>query len=1094
MADIDKISAIEKLDVDNYATWSIRMRALLITKGLWGVCKETPADLEAGRAPDEKALAMIILCVKDCHLSTLAKCQTAKEAWDTLEQVYQAKSNARRLQLKRELNALSKGEDEPLTSYVARAKAIRDQLVAVGHTISDEDVVLPLLAGLPAEYDTLVEILLASDDKLDLEKVQAKLLQVEQRRSQPITEKEYGSAYYSAKKFRPRPSTAGPSNKPKTNKDCYYCGKPGHLQRECRKKQWDEQHGGKQQGRATRPPRGVALSASGVCPTDAWVLDSGAAYHITPRREMLINKRPVDKDIIITFGNGAHGKAQEVGDVELCNYYNSKTKKVETAVLEGVLYVPEACDNLFSLTYSLNNGANFSFNKGICKITKNGMLIATAVQQDGIFIIQRQPTRQGAALLTKTKETPELWHNRLGHLGYDNLAKLVKDQMVKGINVTSEAFKAAKEEVCESCILAKQHRLPFPTSESDSKQLLELVHMDLCGPMPKISLGGSKYLATFLDDYSKYSVVVPIRQKSDMPRIATETFIMLENQTGKKLRAVRTDNGKEYVNQQLEHYFKSKGVIPQTTNPYTPEQNGAAERLNRTLMEKVRAMLITTKLPESLWAEAAVTANYVRNRSPTSTRDKTPWELFYGSAPDLSAIRAFGTRAYVHITKKRRNKLQPVSQRGIMVGYPAHTKGYRILLDDNKKIIIARDVVFDEGNASESATTEPQEQQQVGDITDLPADSEEPAEDDPAPPPTPRRAETSYQTAEEGNTSGAEDDEVQQPSPQAAAERQPALGPRLRQPNSNFKDFYVGLATGNTPQAEKASAMMATIADPATVEEALQSEQAEHWRQAMDDEMASLLANNTWTLQKPPPGVTPIPTKWVFKVKTDAFGNIERFKARLVAKGFKQQEGIDYDEVFAPVSKQSTLRALLAVVAAKDMELHQLDIKTAFLNGELEEDVWVAQAPGYEQGSLKLACHLHKALYGLKQAPRAWHLTLTKELERLGFKPSQADPSLYVSEQDGVVAYLLVYVDDILVAAEKLATVQEVKGALMQSYEAKDLGEAFYFLGMTITRDRPNHSIKLSQEKMTLDLITKYSQEETKARTIPLSQAVCNDI
>lgn len=284
--------------------------------------------------------------------------------------------------------------------------------------------------------------------------------------------------------------------------------------------------------------------------------------------------------------------------------------------------------------------------------------------------------------------------------------------------------------------------------------------------------------------------------------------------------------------------------------------------------------------------------------------------------------------------------------------------------------------------------------------------------------------------------------------------------------------------------------MTACVQEPATMEEALQSEDAEQWQQAMDEEIASLLSNNTWTLEEVPAGVKPIPVKWVLKVKKDAKGNVERYKARLVAKGFKQREGIDFEEVFAPVSKYATLRALLATTAALDLELHQLDIKTAFLNGYLQEDVYIQQPPGYETGGDNTACHLHRALYGLRQAPRAWHLRLKEELERHGFRPSDADPGLYIRAEATDNVYILVYVDDILMTANTVAEVTSVKAQLMSSFDARDMGEAHFFLGMTIERDRSNRTIKLSQANMVSDIVDKYGLADGKTRNIPLSSSV----
>jgi hypothetical protein len=225
----------------------------------------------------------------------------------------------------------------------------------------------------------------------------------------------------------------------------------------------------------------------------------------------------------------------------------------------------------------------------------------------------------------------------------------------------------------------------------------------------------------------------------------------------------------------------------------------------------------------------------------------------------------------------------------------------------------------------------------------------------------------------------------------------------------------------------------------------------------------------------------------VFKIKRDSKGNIERYKARLVAKGFMQREGVDFTEVFAPVSKHTTLRALLAVVVEQDMHLHQLDVKTAFLNGELEEDIYMLQPPGYEQGGSRTVCHLRKALYGLRQAPRQWHLKLKQELERHGFRASEADAGLFILDNDEHKVKLLVYVDDILIASKELGSVEHAKKALSSSFNVRDMGEAKYFLGMEIERDQEQGTIKLTQAKTTKDAVARFGLNDAKDRSTPIS-------
>jgi hypothetical protein len=392
-------------------------------------------------------------------------------------------------------------------------------------------------------------------------------------------------------------------------------------------------------------------------------------------------------------------------------------------------------------------------------------------------------------------------------------------------------------------------------------------------------------MATFLDDYSGLSVIMLLKRKSETAQAIKEVFTMLETQSGRKIKAVRTDRGSEYVNFTVDGYYANKGIMSQTTMAYTPQQNGKAERLNRTLMEKTRAMLQDAGLEEGLWGEAIMTANFLRNRSPVSGKSKTPWELFFGKRPDVSLLRTFGSTAYVLIPKVKRTKLDKVSERGILVGYAPGGNGYRILMNDNT-IVSSRDVVFGKGERSkplQETTHTPDdtlfkfdngETQERHPDQDMPAEREEPAE----------------RTA---------DDSSNDNEPDTAA---PMLRRSERVNKGQRNDtWYMGDGRGSLPVGAGTALIATEMQEPNTLEEALSSEYTEQWQAAMDDEMSSLLANKTWTLEPLPPGKTAIPVKWVYKIKRNKDGSIDRFKARLVAKGFRQKEFIDYNEVFAPV-------------------------------------------------------------------------------------------------------------------------------------------------------------------------------------------------
>ena len=322
---------------------------------------------------------------------------------------------------------------------------------------------------------------------------------------------------------------------------------------------------------------------------------------------------------------------------------------------------------------------------------------------DGVYILHNCPTESLHAYTAKSPVgASQLWHHHFGHLGYDNMAKL--PTIVNGIDISAAEFKAANNKVCEPCVMAKQHRNLFPTSTSEKvAALLNIIYMDVCGPMAVPSLGGCRYIATCLDDFSGLSIVRPIKLKSDIEAFATDMINMLENVASHKVQIVQSDNGGEYVNNTLSSFFKGKGIVHQTTTPFTPKQNGAAEHLNCVLVERTRALLYDSILPPTLWAEAIMTANYIYNMSPTSARSKTPWELFYGTQPAVSHMRVFGASAYSLIPKQFRTKFNWVSSQDNFIGYEPDSKAYRIVVPSSPNsthymVIVNRNVTFDESH------------------------------------------------------------------------------------------------------------------------------------------------------------------------------------------------------------------------------------------------------------------------------------------------------------------------------------------------------------------------------------------------------------
>jgi histone deacetylase 1/2 len=291
------------------------------------------------------------------------------------------------------------------------------------------------------------------------------------------------------------------------------------------------------------------------------------------------------------------------------------------------------------------------------------------------------------------------------------------------------------------------------------------------------------------------------------------------------------------------------------------------------------------------------------------------------------------------------------------------------------------------------------------------------------------------------------------PEPSAAQRAAPTYRTRSRTGNAKPKVYNDGTVRYG---------LSCLSNEPENLQVALSNK---NWKQAMDDEYKALIENKTWHLVPHKKGNNLIDCKWVYRIKRKADGTIDRYKARLVAKGFKQRYGIDYEDTFSPVVKAATIRLVLAISVSRGWSLRQLDVKNAFLHGVLEEEVYMKQPPGYENPNAPYhVCKLDKSLYGLKQAPRAWFSKLSSKLQELGFLASKADTSLFIYNKSGMIIFVLVYVDDIIVTSSSNKAITALLQDLGSAFALKDLGDLHFFLGIEVNKF--NQGIILTQENM----------------------------
>ncbi|RVW64797.1 Retrovirus-related Pol polyprotein from transposon TNT 1-94 [Vitis vinifera] len=667
---------------------------------------------------------------------------------------------------------------------------------------------------------------------------------------------------------------------------------------------------------------------------------------------------------------------------------------------EDMWFLDSGCSNHMCGTKEYFSDFDGSFRDSV-KLGNNTSMVVTGkgnvrLQVNGI-----------AQIITGVFYVPELKNNLLsiGQLQEKGLTILFQSgkckvfhpergkKMVNGLPQLKSPLR-----LCKDCLVGKQQRYSFPRKSTwRASQILQLVHADICGPIKPISNSKKRFK------------------------------IHVEKETNSFIRALRTDRGGEFTSQEFTNFCDVNGIRRQLTAAYTPQQNGVAERKNRTIMNMVRSMISEKKIPKPFWPEAVNWTVHVLNRSPTlAVQNKTPEEAWSGVKPSVEHFRVFGCISHVHVPDNKRTKLDDKSLSCVLLGVSEGSKAYRLYDPTSQRIIISRDVVFEEdknwdwdktyeksivcdlewGDLEEEATMF--DENEEGTESDLEADIE----------------------AEEDNFSS--DSLTEDSSPSSTAER-------IRRPPAWMRDYDIG--EGLSEEDNEVHLAMFAAADPIHFEDAVKSEK---WKKAMDLELAAINKNGTWELTELPEGGKKIGVKWIYKTKFNENGEVDKYKARLVAKGYTQQHGVDYTKVFAPVARMETIRLVVALAAQRKWTIYQLDVKSAFLHGELNEEVFVEQPCGYVQkGHEQKVYKLKKALYGLKQAPRAWYSRIEAYFMKEDFKRSMKD-----------------------------------------EFDMTDLGKMRYFLGLEVLQR--SDGIFISQKKYALEVLQRFGMDKSNSVHNPI--------
>ncbi|KAL4018546.1 hypothetical protein IC575_022144 [Cucumis melo] len=808
--------------------------------------------------------------------------------------------------------------------------------------------------------------------------------------------------------------------------ECRYCHKPGHILDNCPIKPHQPRSYSTRAKNFTKPRNSSVVAATLDNPTtpqfqisdlqsllnqlisssssalvvssgNRWLLDSACCNHMTSNYSLMNIPSPAKSLPPIYAADGNCMNITHIGTVN-----------TPSMNLPHTYCVPNLTFNLVSVGQLCDLGLTVTFSPNGCQVQdpQTGQTIGTGRKVGRLFeLLSLQVPSPSSISAPVTDSDTYQWHLRLGHASPEKLRHLIS---INHLNSTTKFVPFN----CLNCKLAKQPALSFSTSTSISDKPFDLIHSDIWGPAPTSTVHGYHYYVLFIDDFSRFTWIYFLKHRSELSRTYIEFANMIRTQFSCPIKTLRTDNALEYKDSTLLSFLSQQGTLVQRSCPHTSQQNGRVERKHRHILDS---------------GEAALTSVYFINRLPSSVlQNISPFEKLYGTPPNYSNLKTFGCACFVLLHPHEYTKLEPRARLCCFLGYGTEHKGFHCWDSLSNRLRISRRVTFWEHtmfsrlSSFHTSFSSPQPF-----FTDTSIDLFPPSES-----PLGNELAQSAPTSAISDQSSIPDD-----SPEPTPDTPPRRSTRVREPPIHLQDYHC----------------FSTIISLVELTSYQEASTDPLWQKAMNDELQALEKTHTWDYVDLPPGKRPIGCKWIYKIKTHSDDTIERYKARLVAKGYSQEYGIDYEETFAPVARMTSVRSLLAVSAAKQWPLFQMDVKNAFLNGTLSEEVYMKPPPGTSTPPHKV-CLLRRALYGLKQAPQAWFATFSSTITQLGCTFSPHDTALFTHHTPQGIVLLLLYVDDMIITGNDPQAISDLQHYLGQHFEMKDLGSLNYFLGLEVSR------------------------------------------